>query len=122
MSMQITGASTTLIPSNFATTAKQHRQDLKDVMSALKSGDLNAAQQAFTAMTSTSAAGTTGSNPLAQLGKALQAGDLAGAQQAAKDLISTRAAWRQDHQPDGKGAVPNPITDGSTGTLLDVTA
>jgi hypothetical protein len=79
---------------------QQRQQSVNLLKSALKSGDLAGAQQAFAAITANNPNATSNTNsPLAQIGQALQAGDMAGAQQAAQ-------SWRASHQggPAGQAA------------------
>jgi len=70
---------------------QQRQQNFKALGSALQSGDLTGAQQAFATITANNpAAANNPSSPLAQIGQALQSGNLAGAQQAAQ-------SWRGMH-------------------------
>ena len=70
---------------------QQRQQNFKALGSALQSGDLAGAQQAFaTLMAANPTAASNPSSPLAQIGQALQSGNLAGAQQAAQ-------SWRGMH-------------------------
>jgi hypothetical protein len=79
--------------------AGPRRQQFKDLMSALKSGDLEAAKKAYAAINANATKGAPvrptdrrdGPGPalppaLAQIGEALAKGDLAGAQTAANDM------------------------------------
>ena len=67
---------------------QQRQQAMQDLTTALKSGDLTAAQKAFTGLSSNR--NVQGNSPLAKLGQALQSGDLSGAQQALQNLQSSR--------------------------------
>jgi hypothetical protein len=70
---------------------QQRQQNFKALGSALQSGDLAGAQQAFATIAANNPAVASNPNsPLAQIGQALQSGNLAGAQQAAQ-------AWRGMH-------------------------
>jgi hypothetical protein len=70
---------------------QQRQQNMRTLGSALQSGDLAGAQQAFaTISASNPAAAANGNGPLAKIGQALQAGDLATAQQAAQAWRGTR--------------------------------
>ena len=75
---------------------QQRQQGMKDLMAALKTGDLGAAQKAYSSLPG--ASGTpNGSSPLAQIGQALLAGDLAGAQKAAQTLQAARSGHHHHH-------------------------
>jgi thioredoxin-like negative regulator of GroEL len=73
----VSGTPTNLPPSNA-------QQGFAQLASALRSGDLDAAQQAYSALTQTSAAQSGGpfAQAVSQIGDALQSGDLGQAQQA----------------------------------------
>jgi hypothetical protein len=105
------------------------RQAVKDLATALKAGDLQAAKVAYGQVVRNAPEGATW-NPegaFAQMGRALKAGDMAAAQEVAK------AAWndlKQDLKPVTPPAtpgVPEPVaapstTGGTAGTLLNVVA
>ncbi len=104
---------------------QQKQQSFKALTSALKSGDLAAAQQAFSSISNGS--GSSGNGPLAQIGQALQNGDLAGAQKAEADLKTKRGGHHHHHQQDADGAgasapppTPPPSTADVTGTGTQV--
>ena len=69
---------------------QQNQQNVKTLFSALKSGDLNASQQAYSALTANSGSNAiaNSNSPLAQIGQALLNGDLAGAQKVAQAMQS----------------------------------
>lgn len=80
-----TGASQSASVSNW----QQNQQNFKALSSALQSGDLAAAQKAFSSMSTSGTSTSANSNsPLAQLGQALQNGDLKGAQTAMQAMQS----------------------------------
>ena len=84
---------------------QQRQQNFKALGSALQSGDLAGAQQAFATITANNpAAANNPSSPLAQIGQALQSGNLAGAQQAAQ-------TWRGQH---GGGAAQANASDAAS--------
>lgn len=95
---------------------KTFRQDFKNLMSSIKSGDLAGAQQAYTALsqflTANKPAAATGSpssqNPfqqaLSQIGSDLQAGDIAGAQQTLTALQQSHEGHHHHHGGGGGGA------------------
>lgn len=92
---------------------QQRQQNFGEMMSAVQSGDLAAAQQSFRSLGGNS--NIQGNSPLAKLGQALQNGDLAGAQQAAQTLQRSRATT------DAAPSSPPSGTSGS-GSLIDVLA
>lgn len=108
MSMVISSNSVSAGQASLVQNRSQRRQDFSSLMSALQSGDLNAAKTAFDALnkdmsgtSATTAVGGNAGNPLAQIGMALQKGDLSGAQQAAQALQS---GHHHHHHHDGDGA------------------
>ena len=108
-----------------ATKWQQQQQNFKNLTTALQSGDLAGAQQAFSSLTGGSGTGNSNS-PLAQIGQALKSGDLAGAQKAMQQLQASRAG----HHHHGGGGAPTATaaTDESAtaptgvGSLLSVKA
>jgi ribosomal protein S20 len=97
---------------------QQNQQNFKALSSALQSGDLAAAQKAFSSMSSSS---SNSNSPLAQLGQALQNGDLKGAQTAMQAMQS------RHHHHGGQSATPTasatPTSNSSTiGTVVNTTA
>jgi hypothetical protein len=70
---------------------QQRKSDIKDMLAALKGGDLEGAKKAFASLVAKGAQPPANS-PLAQIGKALQSGDLAAAQQAALAMESAHGA------------------------------
>ena len=103
---------------------KQRQQGVKDLMSALSSGDVGAAQKAYAGLAGANGAASA-TSPLGQIGQALQAGDLAGAQKAAQSWQAARSGHHHDH---GRVTAPAPtVSDTSTatsgvGTLINLTA
>ena len=112
MGMRIGGASPTTETSQSTSVAnwQQRQQSFQDMMSALQSGDLSAAQQSFKNLGGNS--NVQGNSPLAQLGQALKNGDLAGAHEAAQTLQSNRAVATPSE--------PSSSTSGS-GSVINVT-
>jgi len=89
---------------------QQQRSEFKQLSQALQSGDLGAAQKAYTALTqgaTNSSSSLNQNSPLAQdfqaIGKALQSGDINGAQTAFAQLQkdATAAASSQSQQAQG---------------------
>jgi len=126
MGMRIGGNGTTATAS--ATAAMQQRQQgLKTLFGALKSGDLNAAQQAYASLTSGKTAPDANS-PLGQIGAALQKGDLASAQSLAQQTAQaqhTHGAHGHHHHPAGDTAqvgAGDPAASGATTAAATATA
>ncbi|MDB5582610.1 MAG: hypothetical protein JWR80_7786 [Bradyrhizobium sp.] len=108
------------------------RQSFSQLVSAIRSGDLDAAQSAYSDFNQTSASKT---GPLAQtvgqIGDALQSGDIGQAQQALASLQQQAkgAHHHGGHHGGGGGkaetapALPNPsAATPSSSTSLDITA
>jgi hypothetical protein len=71
---------------------QQRQQNFKSLKSALQTGDLTAAQQAFAAISASNPNAINNNNsPLAQIGQALQAGNMSGAQTVAQN-------WQHGHE------------------------
>lgn len=93
---------------------QQRQQNFKALGSALQSGDLAGAQQAFATITANNPAVASNPNsPLAQIGQALQSGNLAGAQQAAQ-------TWRGMHGAHSAAAQTN-ASDAASAFLKTLT-
>ncbi len=120
-----------LSQTDWRSTVKQGKQDFSQLLSALQSGDVSGAQQAYAAMqqllpgfqasanstdasaasstTSTAAASTTSGNisagtvgtDFSALGTALNSGSLSGAQEAVAKLQKDALAFRQEHHKFG---------------------
>jgi hypothetical protein len=107
------------------------RQSFSQLVSAIRSGDLDAAQSAYSDFNQTSASKT---GPLAQtvgqIGDALQSGDIGQAQQALASLQQqAKGAHHHGGHHGGGGkaetapALPNPsAATPSSSTSLDITA
>lgn len=73
---------------------QQRQQNLKSLKSALQTGDLTGAQQAYSSMAAANPKAVNNANsPFAQIGQALKAGNIAGAQSIAQN-------WQRDHDVD----------------------
>jgi hypothetical protein len=95
---------------------QQRQQSVKDMMSALQSGDLAAAQKAFGSLPgSANIAASDSNSPLAQIGKALQAGDLASAQQAAQAWQNARAAHHHHAPSQATATAPGAASTATAG-------
>jgi hypothetical protein len=105
---------------------QQRQQSVKDVLSALQSGDLAAAQKAFATLPgATNIASSDSNSPLAQIGKALQSGDLAAAQQAAQAWQAARSGHHHHHaqaQAPSTGTVPSAPAAGGASSILNLIA
>ena len=89
---------------------QQRQQNMKALGTALQSGDLATAQQAFATIAAGNPAMAANANsPLAKIGQALQSGDLAGAQQAAQ-------AWRGGRHGDAAQVATNGVASGASAT------
>jgi len=102
--------------------AKQIQSDFQALASALQTGNLAGAQQAFALLTKDApsiAQGLTsqgGNNSLSNLASALQSGNLAGAQQAFAALTQSGKSHRPHHHHPGAPAVAGTGSSGSTPT------
>jgi outer membrane protein assembly factor BamD (BamD/ComL family) len=92
-------------PFQSQTNQANFRQTFNQLVSALNSGDLSTAQQAFSALSQLQSNGqgpsANSNSPLAkalsQIGQALQSGDLAGAQQALSTLQQAHQGHHHGH-------------------------
>ena len=91
---------------------QQRQQSVNTLTAALQSGDLGAAQKAFSGLSGGNSS-VKGNSPLAQIGQALQSGDLAGAQQAAQALQAARNGHHQGATQPTQPASSNSATLGS---------
>lgn len=107
--------------------SQQRKQNISKLMSSLKSGDAEAAKQAYAALANGKSGKVPPNSPLAKLGKALQSGDLAGAQQVAQQMQARRAEHHRhsaEQASPAARAAPTPAVhhDPSVGSLINVTA
>jgi hypothetical protein len=118
--------------------AKQVQSDFQSLATALQTGNLAGAQQAFASLTKDApsiAQGVSsggGSNPLGKLASALQSGDLAGAQQAFAALTQPGKSHRHGHHHPSTAATPvgsgsassgaSPAGGGATAGMLNAIA
>jgi hypothetical protein len=108
---------------------QQRRSAFQQLGQALQSGDLGAAQTAFSLLTQNAPSSTSQSNPLAQdvsaIGQALQSGDLKGAQTAFAKLqqdAQSQGPQRAHHGGHHHHHVEQPPqTDLTTDGSVDVT-
>ena len=99
---------------------QQQRSSFNQLSSALTSGNLDAAKQAFASLSANKPAATDPNSPLGKLGAALRSGDVNAAQQAF-------SALRSGHHHHGSGTPPatasSPLaTSGTVGTNINTTA
>ncbi|WP_406868363.1 hypothetical protein [Paraburkholderia fungorum] len=122
MGMRIGAASTAAAGLNSSVSSWQQRQQsFNNLTSALQSGDLAGAQQAFSTLAGTS--NVQGNSILGQLGQALKNGDLAGAQQAAQAIQNSRQA--QAAASAGSSAATSaqtPSKPAGLGSIINTTA
>jgi hypothetical protein len=133
--MSVSGLDSTVSTSAVQNPFQQRRTDFRALASALRSGDLAGAQQAFAAWQQDAQGGPQGqgaqpggsiSNDMQSLQKALQSGDLAGAQKAfatlQQDMRSVHHGHGHHHHKHGGGipAVTSPqSTSATTATDAD---
>ena len=111
------------------------QQNFQSLAQAIKSGDLSAAQQAFTTLSQSLPQGSSGSGSspfqqaLQSIGSALQSGDISGAQSALQGLQKGHHGGHHHHAQGGDAlsGVQDPSSAGSAPTstaasLLDTTA
>ena len=92
---------------------QQRQQGARNLMSALQSGDLNAAQTAFTAMQNQ---GLPANSPFNAVGQALQSGDLASAQKAAQSIMAARSQRMRGNDGDGDDGASQASAASATNT------
>ena len=133
MSILSTGSSNSsqsVISSNW----QQRRQSFDALSQALQSGDMTAAQQAFSSLSSTFPAGITNdpNSPLAKLGQALKSGDLSAAQSAFAEIRGHKGhrAHHHHHHAAAQSTDPNQTnpatsnpgsTEGLIGSNINIT-
>jgi hypothetical protein len=134
MSIPSTGSSNSS-QNVISTNWQQRRQSFDALSQALQSGDLGAAQQAFSSLSSTFPPGITNdpNSPLAKLGQALKSGDLSAAQSAFAEIRGHKghrahhhhhhAAASQSTDPgQTNSATSNPgSTEGLIGSNINIT-
>ena len=118
--MSIAAVSSNLISQQQASYFQTRSADLKQLGSALASGNLEQAQAAFNNIEALGKSGPFGGKPFkiaereqefAAIGKALQAGDLAGAQQAISALSNS---FKTPHPASGGGGVAEGAASGAS--------
>src|SRR6478736_1306632 len=101
---------------SFITSFQDDRQAFGQLTSALQSGDLNAAQNAYNTLASSPIA--QGNSPFAQalqqIGQDLQSGDLADAQKALASLQQQQQQARAHHHHHHGGGGPSATSDASS--------
>lgn len=114
--MAVSSISAAAVSNTQSADQQQFRQQLTQLFRAVKSGDLNGAQQAYDSLTEAQAGSPNGGNgPLAQvldqIGQSLKSGDLAGAQSALQSFQTTLQAahhgHHHHHKADSQGTAPN---------------
>jgi hypothetical protein len=106
----------------------EFRQTFGQLVSAIKSGDLTGAQQAYAALSQLQSSGAGPANPnspiaqaLDQIGQALQDGDISGAQSALESLgqQARGAHHRHHHHHHHDGSSPPDPASGAAGSGSD---
>lgn len=104
---------------------QQQRQNFSQLAQALRSGDLSAAQQAFSQLSANSPNASDPNSPLAKLGQALQSGDVKAAQQAFSSLHAGGGHHHHHHSTSAQSSgapAPKLATTGLTGTNVNTIA
>lgn len=133
--MSISGISA--VPGNLYQTSSPSSgfsQEFGQLASAINSGDLAGAQQAYSTLTSQQSAGQSSSSSpfsqaLSQIGQSLENGNLQGAQQALSTLHQSRGGHHHGHHAGGTGesataadsASTTPASS-STSNIVNITA
>jgi hypothetical protein len=97
---------------------QQRQKSFNSLSTALQSGNLGAAQAAFTSLSSTSKQNADPRSPLAQIGHALQSGNLGAAQQAFSNLVNSRSGPAATAQASASA----PAAASNLGSVIDTTA
>jgi hypothetical protein len=126
------GISTASSAVNGANLWQQQKSNFSQLASALKSGNLSAAQQAFASLSANNPAASDPNSPMGKLGAALQSGNVNAAQQAfatmqASATSQASAAQGAGHHHHHGGGMPIvtslPLaTSGAVGTQVNTTA
>ena len=109
MSVSGLSSSSSYNAADYQSTFNKVKTDFKSLASALQSGNLNDAQQAFTTLQqdlpqkAQATSASSSQNPLSALGTALQSGNLTAAQQAFAGL---QQAGKSHHHHHGSGGTP----------------
>jgi hypothetical protein len=100
------------------------KQAGKDLVAALKSGDLEAAQSAYATMTKdgTGKLASHSNTLMAHLGEALQSGDMASAQKIAAGMAFNHQVRSGGGNGSGGGTAPPPPVTETLGNNLNVVA
>lgn len=124
MTLQIRNTSSA--SSAVASKHREHGQPLRAIGQALRSGDLEAASTAYSALADKASrfGGGNPDSPFARLGAALSAGDLAAAKSAFAAIFKSRVPAPGDERPTPPAAVAasGATAPGPSGGLLNVSA
>ena len=121
MGMGVSSVSSSAVSSG-AALHQQQRQNFNQLSQALQSGNLDAAKQAFSAITAKSSNAIDPNSPLGKLGAALQSGDVKAAQDAFAALKSSRhhhGAGNQTAAVSSSAPATPLATSGSVGTNVN---
>jgi len=132
MGMGISSASSAV---NGASMWQQQKSSFSQLSSALTSGNLSAAKQAFASLSAKNPAASDPNSPMGKLGAALQSGNMSAAQQVFSTMQTSAASQASAAQGPGHhhhhGGMPTvasstatlPLaTSGSVGTQINTTA
>lgn len=131
MGMRVGGAAS----SAAAAAWQSRRQDFASLATAIKGGDLTAAQQAFAKLAGTAGAAAssptctpslapTDQSPITAIGQALSSGDIKGAQEALAKLFAGAGHGHHHHHSGGQqvAAPPSSTTTLPPGTSISLMA
>ena len=133
MNMGISSPSSTV---SSASMWQQQKSSFSQLSSALTSGNLSAAKQAFTSLSANNSTASNPNSPMGKLGAALQSGNMSAAQKAfstmqtsaASQASATQVAEHHHHHGGSMPAIGSstatlPLaTSGSVGTQVNLTA
>jgi hypothetical protein len=104
----------------YSTTQNAARQSFTQLVSALQSGDLSAAQNAYATFTQNAGSQLDANSPFAQainqIGQDLQSGNIGGAQQTLNSLQQSAGAHHAHHHHGGGGGISQALDSSATST------
>jgi hypothetical protein len=100
---------------------QQRQQGFKNLMSAVQSGDMATAQQAYADLTKGKSA-VDPSSPLGQLGAALQSGDVDATQKVAQSIQASRSGHAHHHHGGASATTASTASSGATTSTASATA
>lgn len=122
MSMSIGGVSASMVPAPGTGSSNPQAPYMKQLTSALRSGDIDTAKQAYVNLVKNAPEGKTWDpdSDFAALGKALKSGDVDAAKQAFAQMVQD-ARGKGGDQPPSTMPVPSPLSTSSTGGVAGST-